>query len=149
MRPIDEFRGKHFFLSNFYLSPVVFEGVTYPCVENAFQAAKTLDINRRRAFIKLEPGEAKRLGRRVNLRADWENVKLEIMMQLIDEKFRDQDLAERLIATKGASLVEGNRWNDTFWGVDARSGRGQNHLGRILMAVRDEVQKVRSTSRQG
>lgn len=133
---IDSFRGTHRFLSNFFPAEVSYEGAIYPSVENAFQAAKCVSASEREVFRVCSPAEAKRFGRRVRLRPDWEHVKLDIMRQLVTDKFtRSDELRRRLLATGNAELVEGNAWNDTFWGVGR--GRGQNHLGRILMEVRD------------
>lgn len=133
---IDSFRGAYRFLSNFFPAEVAYEGAIYPSVENAFQAAKCVDASERTVFTVCSPAEAKRFGRRVRLRHDWEQVKLDIMRQLVADKFaRSDELRRRLLATGDAELVEGNAWNDTFWGVCR--GRGQNHLGRILMEVRD------------
>lgn len=133
---IDSFRGTHRFLSNFFPAEVAYEGAIYPSVENAFQAAKCVSASEREVFRVCSPAEAKRFGRRVCLRPDWEHVKLDIMRQLVTDKFaRSDELRHRLLATGDAELVEDNAWNDTFWGVCR--GRGQNHLGRILMEVRD------------
>ncbi len=138
-RPILAFAGDHDFLSNFSFSSVHWEGVSYPTVEHAFQAAKTLDPEeRRRVRAASSPAGAKRIGRRVTLRKDWESVKVSIMEQLVREKFTAHlELRERLLATGGRELVEGNTWNDTFWGVCR--GKGKNHLGKILMKVRTEL----------
>ena len=74
---IDNFKNKYFFLSNFYLSPVKFEGLVYPSVEHAFQAAKTLDKEERKEFAILKtPSDAKKKGRHCQLRSDWEEVKV-------------------------------------------------------------------------
>lgn len=135
---IDSFRDAHRFLSNFFPAEVSYEGAIYPSVENAFQAAKCVDTSEREVFRVCSPAEAKRFGRRVRLRPDWEQVKLDIMRRLVTDKFaRSDELHRRLLATEDAELVEGNAWNDTFWGVCR--GRGQNHLGRILMEVRDDL----------
>lgn len=135
---IDSFRGTHRFLSNFFPAEMAYEGAIYPSVENAFQAAKCVNASERQVFAVCSPAEAKRFGRRVRLRLDWEQVKLDIMRQLVTDKFaRSDELRRRLLATEDAELVEGNAWNDTFWGVC--HGRGQNHLGRILMEVRDSL----------
>lgn len=135
---ISEFRGEHEFLSNFFPSTVHLDGASYPTVEHAFQAAKTLDPDEReRVRTCTWPGGAKRLGKRVALRIDWEEAKLGIMESLVREKFADPDLRQRLLATGSRELIEGNRWGDTYWGVCR--GRGANHLGRILMKVRDEL----------
>lgn len=133
---INNFRGTHRFLSNFFPAEVAYEGAIYPSVENAFQAAKCMSASERTVFAVCSPAEAKRFGRRVRLRPDWEQIKLDIMRQLVTDKFmRSNELRRRLLATGSAELIEGNVWNDTFWGVCR--GRGQNHLGRILMGVRD------------
>ena len=55
----------------------------------------------------------------------------------IREKFKDINLSELLIGTEDVELVESNNWNDTFWGVC--NGKGKNHLGKILMEVREEL----------
>jgi ribA/ribD-fused uncharacterized protein len=87
----------------------------------------------------LTPGKAKRLGRKVTLRANWELIKIDVMLDLVRQKFQDPDLAWMLINTGDAELIEGNHWGDKFWGVC--NGEGENHLGKILMQVRDEILK--------
>ncbi len=136
-----EFKEEHEFLSNFWPSPVRFEGQLYPTVEHAFQAAKTSDPDgRRRIREARDPGKAKRLGRGVRLRKDWESAKLGIMEGLLRAKFADAALRELLLATGEARLVEGNTWGDVFWGVCR--GQGKNHLGRLLMRVREELARA-------
>jgi ribA/ribD-fused uncharacterized protein len=138
---VDEFREEHEFLSNFWPSPVRFEGQVYPTVEHAFQAAKTSDpAARARIRRASDPGKAKRLGRGVRLRKDWETVKLVIMAELLRQKFSPgSELAALLLETGGRRLIEGNTWGDVFWGVCR--GQGKNHLGRLLMRVRDELRE--------
>lgn len=139
---IDSFDGEFAFLSNFYHSPVAYEGIEYPTVEHAFQAAKTFDnAERERVRDAATPGLAKRIGRKVKLRSDWEQIKIDIMRQLLVEKFKDVQLREALLATGAAMLVEGNTWHDNFWG-DCRCQRcskrnGSNMLGNLLMEVRE------------
>ena len=137
--PIDSFSGEHAFLSNFFPSAIRFEGQTYPTVEHAFQAAKTSDPEERaRVRDASTPARAKAVGRRVRLRAEWESVKVAIMTGFVREKFRrDEELRALLLATGERPLVEGNTWNDRFWGVVR--GQGKNHLGKILMLVRAEL----------
>jgi ribA/ribD-fused uncharacterized protein len=135
---IDSFTGNNRFLSNFYPSRVEYEGDVYPTVEHAFQAAKTDDAaDRARIRDAATPGKAKSLGRRVKLRPDWERVKVKIMHQILRTKFEDRVLAGQLLATGNEPMVEGNYWNDTFWGVS--KGRGQNKLGNLLVKVRQEL----------
>lgn len=135
---INEFKGKYYFLSNFYPAPVMYEGLLYQNNEAAFQSAKVKDLDRRKQFCKIDPSTAKKKGRNVPLRNDWEDIKDEVMYQCVKDKFtRNQDLAQKLINTGNEELVEGNTWNDIYWGVCR--GRGKNVLGKILMRVRDEI----------
>lgn len=137
---IGSFRGKYYFLSNFFPAEVTYNGLTYQNNEAAFQAQKTYSKEERIEFTTLEPRDAKRRGRRVRLRKDWEQVKDSIMEEIVRAKFsQNEELKEQLLATGDAQLVEGNRWNDRYWGVDIRSGVGENHLGKILMKVRSEL----------
>jgi len=142
-RPVVSFAGEHAFLSNFHPSIVHLDGVAYPTVEHAFQAAKCLDP-RERGRIRdcSSPARAKSLGRRVSLRRDWEPMKLVVMESLVREKFSAHpDLKRALLATGARHLVEGNTWGDTFWGVVFSRRRGRNHLGRILMRVRRKLRQ--------
>lgn len=137
---IDRFVGEYAFLSNFHPSTVTYEGKRYPTVEHAFQAAKTFDENSKEAVRKATtPGDAKKLGRLVSLREGWDEIKVDIMRDLIRRKFQNPFLRPLLLATGDAELIEGNYWNDRFFGVCMRTGVGENHLGRILMEVRDEI----------
>jgi ribA/ribD-fused uncharacterized protein len=134
---INEFRGKYYFLSNFYNATVTWDGITYQNNEAAFQSAKVLDKSVREKFSTLDPSSAKRKGRHVQLRHDWEKVKYDIMYEICKAKFEQHpDLKEQLLATGDAYLEEGNTWNDRCWGVC--NGVGENNLGKILMRIRDE-----------
>lgn len=140
MTKIDKFTDDYFFLSNFAFSPITYEGIKYNCVESAFQATKTLDINERKSFSELKPQQAKAKGRKVNLRPDWEEIKNSVMKELIILKFSSNPvLKKKLLDTGSAELIEGNTWNDTYWGVC--DGAGENNLGKILMEVREILKK--------
>lgn len=135
---IKEFRNEFYFLSNFYEADVTYDGYTYRNNESAFQAQK--DLTRRIQFTELKPNQARSLGRKVNLRSDWEQVKVKIMEEIVRCKFdQHPDLKEKLIDTGDRLLIEGNTWNDTFWGVC--KGKGKNNLGLILMKIRKEYQQ--------
>lgn len=136
---IPEFQGAYRFLSNFWPADVHLDDRLYPSVEHAYQAAKTLDESERRSVRNAHsPGQAKRLGQRATKRADWNEVKLSVMENLVREKFtRHAVFREKLLATGDAEIVEGNSWGDRFWGVC--KGVGENHLGKILMRVREEL----------
>jgi len=136
---ITAFDGPYFFLSNFYYSPVEWEGELYSTVEHAFQAAKTLRLEERQKIqLAPTPALAKQLGRRVTLRSDWETIKIEVMRDLLAQKFSDPDLEAQLLATKDAELIEGNTWGDRIWGCVLIKGvwQGHNHLGKLLMETR-------------
>jgi ribA/ribD-fused uncharacterized protein len=140
---IGEFQGKYRFLSNFYPAVVVFEGITYPHVEGAYQSAKTTDMSERRRIAAIaDPAEAKRAGRALKYRPDWEQVKFDVMETCVRYKFTHHpELREKLLATGNATLEEGNNWGDRIWGVV--DGQGENRLGKILMKVRDELRTAR------
>lgn len=138
------FFGEYRFLSNFWNAPVEYRGLTYQNNEAAFQAQKCISAAEKVPFTTLLPNEAKRLGREVALRSDWEQVKIGIMEEIVRAKFtQNEDLKVRLLLTGDRRLEEGNTWHDTFWGVDVRTRCGQNHLGEILMKVRAELAEVR------
>lgn len=118
MNPIDSFKGAYRFLSNFHHAEVQLDGVTYATTEHAYQAAKSLSpAIREHIRSRLTPREAKRAGSKMDLRPDWEAVKVEVMRGLLVQKFdpsRHPDLATMLAATSPHTLVEGNYWHDQF-----------------------------------
>ena len=143
MTKITKFRGKNFFLSNFYNAPIKYQGLFYQNDEAAFQSAKVIGTkqeNLRKTFTSLNANDAKRKGRHVLLRSDWEKVKDQVMYDIVFDKFtRNKDLKAKLLATGNAELIEGNTWHDTYWGYDFSKKRGQNKLGKILMQVRQKI----------
>lgn len=136
------FTGEYSFLSNFHPCNIVFEGKLYPTVEHAYQAAKTLDSTHREKIRLLRyPGLAKKEGRRVIIRDDWEQIKVDVMRRLLIQKFySSSDLAKRLMDTGDMYIEETNTWGDKFWGVC--DGQGKNVLGLLLMSIRTELQKI-------
>ncbi len=139
---IDLFRGEYDFLSNFYPTKISFDGITYYNAEAAYQAQKCLRPTDREQFARLSADESKRLGRKVEARPDWDDVKLGIMERVVREKFaQNPTLARDLLDTGERALKEGNRWRDLYWGVDQKTGEGENHLGEILMSLRDDLRR--------
>lgn len=132
------------YCSNFAGYSVKYEGIEYSTAEHAFQSAKTLDLSVRYMIAGLDsPLEAKREGRALDLRSDWEDVKYDVMLEIIRIKFkRHKDIARKLAATT-RDIVELNVWHDNIWGDCVCSGcrkvEGQNLLGKILMQVRKEI----------
>lgn len=128
------------FLSNFYEARVEYGGLAFGSNEAAFQAQKCMLEEEKAQFTEYGPGKSKGVGRRVKLRPDWESVKVGIMEEIVRAKFTQHpELAAKLFLTGERILVEGNHWGDTFWGVDTRTGQGENNLGRILMKIRAEI----------
>jgi len=128
------------FLSNFYQSTIRFEGMLYPTVEHAYQAAKTVDDKLRKIIRNAAtPLEAKKMGRCLQLQNDWPDIKVDIMKVLIKEKFQNPFLGDLLLKTGVMKLVMNNRFNDRFWGV--YNGEGDNKIGKILEEVREELRQ--------
>ena len=141
---ICEFEGKYAFLSNFFPSSILYEGIVYPTNEHFFQAMKTLNQEERKKIAAADtPGKAKRLGRHVQLRADWEQIKVDVMRTGLMLKFTDAELAQKLIDTGDEELIEGNWWHDNTWGScfcsDCINKPGRNLLGMLLMELRKEL----------
>lgn len=149
---IDEFQGKYRPLSNFWYKDVYLpdDKLIYPTNEHAFQAFKTLDLDRRKIIHAAEsPSIAKALGRDkdTKLREDWNIMKRRIMLHLIVIKFQYSDMTDLLLGTGQQKLVEGNTWHDNYWGVcycqsctqeraKENPKLGSNWLGRLLMHTR-------------
>ena len=149
---IDSFRGDYEFLSNFYPCLISHDGLEYKNLEAAFQAAKCTSLNDRIKFTNLDAGEAKKIGRNVILRRDWETVKYFVMTELLVIKFAfNPRLMRSLRATGSAMLIEGNSWHDNYWGnctcPKCEAVPGYNHLGKLLMVLRDNT-KITQPQRQ-
>ena len=151
---ITKFEGRWNFLSNFYKCDIEHQGIKYTSVEAFYVAMKVNDqqlINGvyytpgdfREMISKISiPGVVKKIGQKVKLRSDWREKKLEYMNWAIREKFKNENLADLLKSTADLELVEQNSWHDNFWGkcvCNRCKGNGKNHLGKILMDVRDEL----------
>jgi len=139
---VESFGGEFHFLSNFHPAPIMYRGISYPTSEHAFQAAKAANENTKMNISILStPSEAKKYGKTVIRRTDWDDVKVEIMGEIVRAKFiQNPRLREKLFATDDILLEEGNTWGDTFWGIC--NGVGQNNLGIILMQVREDLNTV-------
>lgn len=144
MNVISSFEGQHRFLSNFFPVSIYYQGLIYPSLENAYQAAKFAPGPGREKFTLCTPAQAKRYGRAAPMtdgqRQKWDADKLNVMAILLHLKFQPgSELACKLLATGDAELIEGNWWGDTFWGVCR--GVGENNLGLLLTVVRSYLRK--------
>ena len=132
------FRNEYWFLSNMFECPIVYRGLKFRNVEAAFHAQKSeKDASR---FCNLDGFTAKKLGRAIPLRADWSAVRIQLMTEIIYAKFTQNTALQKLLLNTGNTpIIEENSWNDTFWGTC--NGRGQNHLGKILMNIRENLRR--------
>jgi ribA/ribD-fused uncharacterized protein len=151
---IDVFKGRYVFLSNSYPCLIKHGGIEYKSVENFYVAMKIesdQNINNqyytsgdfREMVSKLDPGLARNIGQKVKLRKNWNLKKLEYMRWAIREKFKDETLKDLLLLTGDEEIIESNWLGDTYWGVC--KGVGENHLGKILMEVRNELRGIKRT----
>ena len=148
---IDKFDGRYNFLSNFYSVKIEHQGIKYPTLEHYYVSMKVKNdqqidgkyitmIDCRELIAKMpDPGKVKQFGKIIKVRRDWNDVKLDVMLWGVREKFKQEDLKQMLLDTGEQELVEGNTWNDTYWGICR--GEGQNNLGKILMKVRMELRQ--------
>jgi ribA/ribD-fused uncharacterized protein len=155
---IRDFKGEYAWASNFFPSPITWQGYAVATVEHGYHLDKPARDARglfpdpahpgqmiekpwRQAIAEAPtPAAAKQLGRRAPMRPDWEQTRrVKVMAALLVRKFADPVLRAKLLATGTAKLIEGNWWHDTFWGVDLRTGEGQNMLGRLLMTLRTKL----------
>ena len=147
VKKISVFRNEYAFLSNFYPCTVNFEGLTYRNTEAAFQAQKCSSEEDKVKYTLIKnPVRAKQMGKKEpNLPANWGELSLEVMLGVLRAKFAVPELAEKLLATGDAELVEGNTHHDNLWGnctcPKCVNKVGQNRLGKLLMQVRKELRE--------
>ena len=139
---IDSFVGEYSFLSNFYKVNFEFDGRLFHNSEAAFQAAKTFSGSERDLIAEMTPNEAKKMGRSVTLRRDWEEIKDLVMFNVCFAKFsQNPSLMRRLLDTGTEELIEGNTWHDNYWGdckcPKCADKEGRNQLGKTLMQLRE------------
>ena len=136
---IDIFREKYEFLSNFFPARLIYNELEFYNAEAAYQAAKCADSEDKLQFVYLYGNEAKKLGRQISVREDWEEVKIQVMREVLFAKFtQNPQLAKYLVETGEKPLMEGNFHKDLFWGIDGKTRMGENHLGKLLMELRRE-----------
>lgn len=148
---INSFSGDFDFLSNFYPCSIEYDGLLYPSVEHFYVPMKSnseqnidnitySNIEFRKLIIFKTASSAKRLGRKISIRNDWDNIKDNIMYFALKEKFKDKSLLEKLKITEEYELIEGNYWHDNYWGscyCERCCFNGKNKLGKMLMSIRD------------
>lgn len=142
LQVITSFSGPHAWASNFAPVTICYKSIKYPTVEHAYAASKSLDLDFRNQIAALnadQAGKAKRMGRNIQLRPGWDEIKIPLMYQFLQQKFDQQPFENLLLVTGNAYLMEGNYWHDKFWGCtfEDECWTGLNWLGRLLMMIRD------------
>lgn len=139
---IKEFQGEFRWLSNFAPCSIELDGRMFPSVEAAYMSAKSNDWMWKEfcSDIKNTAGQIKKASRSITLISDWEDIKLKVMKECINQKFNQEPFKTKLRNTGNVKIQEGNMWNDKFWGVCLKTGFGLNHLGKMIMEIRDEKQ---------
>jgi ribA/ribD-fused uncharacterized protein len=158
------FFGEYRYLSNFHVCNVVVDGKLFPSSEHAFMYGKLTDKAKEERFHRLEKcvdsdpipvdmttwydevilmscKDVKAWGRTVDLRPDWNDIKIKVMEEALLSKFTlNEDIKQKLKDTGDLYLEETNWWKDTFWGVC--DGVGENNLGKCLMRVRNDLKWI-------
>lgn len=141
---ITEFRQENFFLSNFYICGITYNGMKFTNAEALFQSFKAL--GKQHEYCGISGKEAKKKGRTEDLPSNWDEARIPLMEGILRLKFhQNEDLKKRLLNTGDQELIEGNYWHDNFWGscgCKKCGNTGQNHLGKILMKVREELKET-------
>jgi|CXWL01.1.fsa_nt_gi ribA/ribD-fused uncharacterized protein len=151
---IPKFLGEYRFLSNFHVCDIEFDGRLYTSTEAAYQSAKTLNPLTRDLFRDMTPSQARKEGQQLEIRPNWDNVKVDVMRKVNLYKYvKHSDLTDKLLATGDAYLMEGTWWHDNFWGVctcaACKLTPGQNNLGRVLMEIRKKIKdKIDATEKR-
>ena len=136
---INSFKGRYAFLDNCFSCHFTWQGLEYSCAEAAFQSSKCEDKSERLVYADCSADKATSLGKDQVPYSGWEDARLDIMESILKAKFsQNPDLMEKLIDTGNRILINGNKTNNTFWGVNLYSWKGENHLGRIIMNIRDK-----------
>lgn len=141
MKKILGFKGEYRFLSNFWPSPIFYKEKNWPTAEHAYQAMKSKNESDHWDIIiqAKTPYDAKKMGKNLPIRNDWNSIKEHVMYEIVYCKFSQNEILKKLLLnTKNSYIEETNHWGDTFWGVC--DGVGKNKLGNILMKIREELE---------
>ncbi len=114
--------------------------IVYQAMKASYTADKEMILNAKNGY------EAKKLGKTIKIRRDWDQIRLRVMTEIVETKFRDPELMKKLKATAPHELIEGNYWHDNYWGDctcdKCKNIKGENNLGKILMKVREEGERA-------
>lgn len=142
---ICQFRGEYYFLSNLYPCHLQYDDMDFLSLEHAYLYLKYNNNDFRYKCLSDIPANIlKKSTTGLTLTKDWNSIKIHTMYELLKIKFNNEPYKSLLLDTSNQNIVEGNNWNDTFWGVDINTtpNYGENHLGRLIMKVRDELNGI-------
>lgn len=143
MSKIDHFRGEHSWLSNFTPCLIELDGFTYASAEHAYQSCKSEDLEWKEFCANPinSAGQCKRKARKIRILRNWEMIKQEKMLLILEQKFGKEPFRTLLLETGDSEIIEGNNHGDVYWGVSFDTGKGQNKLGIIIMNIRESYGK--------
>jgi len=141
MNSIEGFFKEYRYLSNFHVKEFIYKGKTYQSSEHAYQAYKaTNEEDHEWIRNSSTPKESRIRGQKISMKTDWNKIKYDVMLEILIEKFKDEELKQKLLSTGNSYLEETNWWHDNFWGNcicdDCQHYKAQNNLGKILMKIR-------------
>ena len=139
---INQFKDAYAFLGNRFPCRFVWQGLTYGSAEAAFQASKCADVSERKVFANCSTNKAVQKGKELIPFPGWEEAQLDIMESILTAKFEQNPRLMMMLAeTEDRILINGNNKHETFWGLDLFSWTGENHLGKIIMKIREKEMK--------
>ena len=138
---IKQFNKEYSWLSNFAPCKIIIGDLEFSSIEHAYMSEKSNDRDWKEicADKSNSPANIKKVSKMVDLRKDWEDIKLSVMEKCIDQKFSQEPYETLLLATKNEMIQEGNWWGDTFWGIDLKTEKGKNNLGKLIMEKRKKL----------
>ena len=137
---IKEFKDEYRWLSNFVPAKITLGKRTFASVEHAYQSEKSDDPDwKTYCTLETNPAVVKRQAKNVILRKNWDEMRDHIMIDCLIQKFSQEPYKQLLLDTKNEEIQEGNYWGDDYWGVNLKTGKGQNKLGKIIMRIRNDI----------
>lgn len=137
---IKQFKDEYSWLSNFYLCLIKINSLIFPSVEHAYQSEKSQELSWKILCQNEDASIVKKKSRKleINLK-EWNKRKLKVMEECINQKFDQEPFKSLLLQTGEKYIQEGNYWGDEYWGVNLKTGKGLNHLGKLIMKKRDKL----------
>lgn len=144
MNPINYFRGEYGWLSNFRKVDISINGITYSSIEHAWLSFRADDEEWKRLCSdeEYEAKHLKKISKHFPLPQTFMDNRDDIMKSLLIQKYTQEPFKTKLLETGKREIIEGNYWNDTYWGVDLKTGIGENNLGKYIMEIRTILQKL-------